>query len=52
MFYKAGDPPRSFVEAELIIQAILTVSEVTSGAASTGVADLEAALEMSNVKSL
>ena len=29
-----------------VLQALLTVSEVTSGAASTSIADLEAALEV------
>ena len=43
---KAGDPPRRFIEVALILQAILTVSEVTSDAASTGYADLEAAPEV------
>ena len=50
MFFKAGDLLRCFIEAAPVLQAILTVSEVTSGAASTGVADLEAAPEVTETK--
>ena len=44
--FKAWDPPRRFIEAAPVFQAILTVSEVTSGAALIGVVDLEAAPEV------
>ena len=50
MLFKAWDPLRHFVETAPVLQAILTVSKVTSGAASTGVADLESAPEVSNMK--
>ena len=52
MFFKAEDLLRRFVEAAPVLQAILTVSEVTSGAASTGVADLEAVPEVTQTKPL
>ena len=35
-----------------VLKVILTVSEITSGAASTGVANLKAATEMTNTKSI
>ena len=50
MFFKAWDPLRRFIEAAPVLQAILTVFEVTSGAASTGVADLKAAPEVTQTK--
>ena len=50
--FKALDPQRLFIEAAPVLQAIFAVSEVTSGAALTGVADLEGTPEMSNTKSL
>ena len=50
MFLKAGDLLRCFIEAVPVLQAILIVSEVTSGAALTGVADLEAAPEVTQMK--
>ena len=46
MVFKAGDLLRRFIEAAPVLQAIFIVSEVTSDAASTGVADLEAAPEV------
>ena len=52
MFLKAGGLLRRFIEAAPVLQAIFIVSEVTSDAASTGVADLEAAPEMTNTKSI
>jgi hypothetical protein len=52
MFWNPEDPPCRFHQAAPDRQAILTVSEVTSGAASTGVADLKAAPEMTNTKSI
>ena len=48
--FKAGDLLRCFIEAAPVLQAILTVSEVTSGAALTGIADLEAAPEVTQTK--
>ena len=52
VFSDAQDlPGRSRSEA-LVLPAILAVSEVTFSASSTGVADLEAAPEVSNMKSL
>ena len=50
-FSNAQDLPRRFREAAPVLRAILTVLTVTSGTASTGVADLEAAPEMSITKS-
>ena len=50
MFLKAGDLLRCFIETSPVLQAILTVSEVTSGAASTSVADLEAAPEVTQTR--
>ena len=50
MVFKAGDLLRRFIEAAPVLQAIFIVSEVTSGAASTGVADLEAAPEVTQTK--
>ena len=50
VFLKLETPPRCFVEVAPVLQAILTVSEVTSGAASTGVADLEATPEVTQMK--
>ena len=41
-----------FREVAQVLQVILAVHEATSGAASTKVADLEAAPEVSNTKSL
>ena len=41
---------RPFIEAAPVYQAILSVSEVTSGKASTGVADLETAPEVTQTK--
>ena len=52
MFWNPQDPQRRFDQVAPDRQAILTVSKFTSGAASTGVADLEAAPEISNKKSL
>ena len=50
MVLKAGDLLRRFIEAAPVLQAIFIVSEVTSDAASTGVADLEAAPEVTQTK--
>ena len=50
MFFKAGDLLRCFIEAAPVLQAILIVSEVTSGAALTGVADLKAVPEVTQTK--
>ena len=50
MFLNPEDPPRRFHQAAPDRQAILTVAKVTSGAASTGVADLEAAPEVTQTK--
>ena len=50
IFFKAGDLLRRFIEVVPILQAILIVSEVTSGAASTDVANLEAAPEVTQTK--
>ena len=50
MFFKAGDLLRRFIEAAPVFRAIFTISEVTSGAASTGVANLEAVPEVSKPK--
>ena len=50
MVFKAGDLLRRFIEAAPVLQAIFVVSEVTSDAASTGVADLEAAPEVTQTK--
>jgi hypothetical protein len=52
VFLKAKDLPRRFHEAAPGQQVILAVREATSGAASTGVADLEAAPEVAQTKSL
>ena len=51
MFFKAGDLLRRFIEAAPVIQTILIVPKVTSGAASAGVADLEAAPKVTQTKS-
>ena len=50
MFFKAEDLLRRFIEAAPVLQAILIISEVTSGAALTGVANLKAALEVTQTK--
>ena len=50
VFLKLETPQYCFIEAALVLQAILTVYEVTSGAASTGVADLETAPEVTHTK--
>ena len=50
MFFKAGELPRRLIEAVSVIQAILTVSEVTSGSVLSGVANLEAAPEVTKTK--
>ena len=39
-------PPRRFHEAQLVRQVILAICEATSGTALTGVANLEAVLEV------
>ena len=49
---KVRDLQCCFIEATPVLQAILTVSEVTSDAASTGVADLEATPEVTQTKPL
>ena len=50
MFWNPQDPPRRARSAALVLQAILAVSEVTSGAASTGVANFEAVPEVTHTK--
>jgi len=50
-FSNAQDLPRRSRSAAPVLPAILVVGMVTSGAASTGIADLEAAPEMSILKS-
>ena len=48
--FLAGDLPRCFIEEVSVLQAILTVSEVTTGAALTGVTNLKAAPEVTQTK--
>ena len=50
LFLKLETPPRRFIEEAPVLQAILTVSKVTSGAVLTGVVDLEAAPEVTQTK--
>ena len=50
--FLAGDLPRCFIEEVSVLQAILTVSEVTSCATSTGATDLEAAPKETQTKQL
>ena len=47
---KAGDLLRRFIEAAPVLQAILTLCKVTSVAALTGIADLEAVPEVTQTK--
>ena len=51
VFSNAQDLPRQSRSAAPVLLAILVVGMVTSGAALTGIADLEAAPEMSFLKS-
>ena len=52
MFLNLQDPPRRFIQAALDRQVILIISEATSGAASTGVAVLEAVPEVAKTNRL
>ena len=52
VFWNPQDPLRRSRQAAPVFQAILAVCKATSGAASTGVADLKAALEMAQTKSI
>ena len=52
MFWKAEKLPHLFHQAAPESKVILMLCETTSGAASTGVADLEAAPEMAQTNSL
>ena len=52
VFWKGDILPHLFHQSARESKVILTLRETTSGAASTGVADLEAAPEMAKTKSL
>ena len=52
VFWNPQDPPRWSRQAALVLQVILAVRKAASGTASTGVAGLEAALEVTITKSI
>ena len=50
--WNPSDPPHQFHEVAPVQKVILAVCEAASSAASTGVADLEAAPEVDELKSI